>query len=203
MNTLTTAWCRIRSRPGTGWPQRLGHQCWPAGRCVHPACVRGRGAGSDPAQECSLTAGDLGVWVEGVAVTDKSCTVTVHGPHASGGSGFWLWAVADIPASVAGLPAGAGDDTGEHLPAGAFQLRNDLRQVLPGCGRLGRPAPERTNRDRWIARWMDSGMDRAGWNVPGARRHHPARRLVGQQRPGRGSRQRQGMACAVSQIFPR
>jgi hypothetical protein len=25
-----------------------------------------------------------------------------------------------------------------------------------------------------------SGPDRAGWNVPGARRHHPARRLVGQ-----------------------
>jgi hypothetical protein len=34
------------------------------------------------------------------------------------------------------------------LPAGAFQFRNDLRaNYFLGCGRPGRPAPERTNRD--------------------------------------------------------
>ena len=57
----------------------------------------------------------------------KSYTVTMYAPDASSGSGFWHWAVADIPASVTELPTGAGDVTGEHLPMGAFHLPNDAR----------------------------------------------------------------------------
>src|ERR1035437_9298770 len=68
----------------------------------------------------------------GAPAETKSYTVTMYDPDVPSGSGFWHWALADIPASVTGLPTGAGDGTGEHLPAGAFHftaaLPNDARR---------------------------------------------------------------------------
>ncbi|WP_375406546.1 YbhB/YbcL family Raf kinase inhibitor-like protein [uncultured Amnibacterium sp.] len=61
----------------------------------------------------------------------KSFAVTVYDPDAPTGSGFWHWAVADIPAHVTSLAGGG------PVPDGALELRNELRE--PGFIGAGPP----------------------------------------------------------------
>ncbi|MBV8784020.1 MAG: YbhB/YbcL family Raf kinase inhibitor-like protein [Gammaproteobacteria bacterium] len=66
----------------------------------------------------------------------KGFALLMHDPDAPTGSGWWHWVVYDIPASASGLPAGAGDAHGSHLPSGATQGKTDF-----GTAGYGGPCP--------------------------------------------------------------
>ena len=76
----------------------------------------------------------------------KSFVVTMCDPEAPTVSGFWHWAVVNIPGDITELPTGAGDESGSGLPEGALQLKNDARMACY----VGAGPPEGHGRHRYI-----------------------------------------------------
>lgn len=64
----------------------------------------------------------------GAPAETKSYVVTMYDPDAPTGSGYWHWAVHDIPASITALPADAGNPESGLMPAGAKMIANEIRQ---------------------------------------------------------------------------
>jgi Raf kinase inhibitor-like YbhB/YbcL family protein len=85
----------------------------------HPIAALHRASGGNTSPQLSWSGAPEGT---------KSFAVTIHDPDAPTGSGFWHWAVYNIPPSVTSLERGAGSRSGT-LPAGAEQLKNELRDV--------------------------------------------------------------------------
>src|SRR3954451_6463409 len=77
----------------------------------------GMPGGQDSSPQLSWTGAPAGT---------RGYAVTMYDPDLLTGSGFWHWAVANIPADTTSLPEGAGADGGPGLPREAVTLPNDL-----------------------------------------------------------------------------
>ena len=108
----------------------------------------------------------------------RSFAVTVYDPDAPTASGFWHWAVANLPATVTDLPAGIGDGS-IRLPGDAVTLVNDA-----GMHRfLGAAPPAGHGAHRYIVAVHAVGVEKleltedASAGVPGVQpvheRHRP------------------------------
>jgi len=83
----------------------------------------------------------------GVPSGSKSFAITIADPDAPIPGGWWHWVVFNIPGTVSGLPAGAGDKGSKALPVGSIQCQNDYGK--PG---YGGPCPPPGTTHRYLVR---------------------------------------------------
>ncbi|KVD46827.1 kinase inhibitor [Burkholderia sp. ABCPW 11] len=81
------------------------------------------------------------IW-KNVPVGTRSLALQVYDPDAPTGSGWWHWAVYNIPASATKLARGAGNDP-SRLPTGANPGANDFQNTgaVGENGNYGGPCP--------------------------------------------------------------
>lgn len=83
----------------------------------------------------------------------RSFAITVYDPDAPTGSGFWHWAVANLPVSLTSLPTDAGSPSSEALPPEALVLPNETRQAA--FAGAGPPEGTGTHRYQFIVHAVD------------------------------------------------
>ena len=104
-------------------------------------------------------------WKNPPAAT-KSFAVTVYDPDAPTGSGWWHWTVVNIPVQTLNLPAGAGNQNNEKLPAGAVQGRNDFG--YSGFGGACPPEGDKPHRYQFTVWALDADKLPVDKNASGA-----------------------------------
>ncbi|WP_105035530.1 YbhB/YbcL family Raf kinase inhibitor-like protein [Cryobacterium aureum] len=97
----------------------------------------------------------------GFPAETQSFALTVYDPDAPTGSGFWHWAVANLPVSVTELAAGI-----DTLPAGSLVLPNEVR--LTSFIGAGPPPGTGTHRYQFIVHAVDvPTLDLDSQSTPG------------------------------------
>ena len=89
----------------------------------------------------------------GFPAETKSFAVTMYDPDAPTGSGFWHWAIYNLPTSVTSLAANAGAPQSPLLPPEARVLPNENRQ--PSFAGAGPPPGTGTHRYQFIVHALD------------------------------------------------
>lgn len=64
---------------------------------------------------------------DGAPSGTRSFVLTMYDPDAPTGSGWWHWAVYNLPAKLSALPQDAGNPEAGLLPPGAVTLPNEVR----------------------------------------------------------------------------
>ena len=98
----------------------------------------------------------------GVPEGTKSFALTCFDPDAPTGSGFWHWAVVNIPAATTALELGAGDPSSGKMPAGALEVRTDFG--APGYG--GPCPPEGDHPHRYLFSLHAVGLEALPFEPP-------------------------------------
>jgi Raf kinase inhibitor-like YbhB/YbcL family protein len=84
----------------------------------------------------------------------RGFAITMYDPDAPTASGFWHWAVADVPVSVTSLIEGAADaGPSAGLPQGALSLKND--GGIPGYMGAAPPEGHGTHRYMFVVHALD------------------------------------------------